>query len=51
MSEENNIVSSEIDDIPDEIWFAGKEYNQVEDTYGEGTPFQNDDDVDYIKSL
>lgn len=51
MSDENNIVSSEIDDIPDEIWFAGREYNQVEDTYGEGTPFQDDDDIDYIKSL
>ena len=51
MAEENNIISSIVDDIPDDIWNDGKGYGKVPEIYGEGTPFKDDDDREYIKSL
>ena len=53
MSEDLNKenMSDDIGDIPDDIWYDGVEYDRTVERYGDGTPFQEGDDKEYIKSL
>ena len=53
MSEDLNKenMSDDIGDIPDDIWYGDVKYDRTIERYGEGTPFQEGDDKEYIKSL
>ena len=44
-------MSDDIGDIPDDIWYGEGEYDRNVERYGDGTPFQEGDDKEYIKSL
>ena len=44
-------ISDDVGDIPDDIWYGEEEYDKTIERYGEGTPFQEGDDKEYIKSL
>ena len=51
MNGDLNIIKEVVEDLPEDIFPYEGDALKMVDVYGEGTPFQDDDDIDYIKSL